>query len=216
MTPPDLFPFRTLRLRRLAGALAFAVLGGFAAPGVAATLDAAACDADAFATVLHAAPDSPTDASAYWLDRQLLQWPGQTADDGTHFKLYHAADGGIATRVGDAVSGSDGAVPLKVSDDDMPAALAQRFRFIGDGVVLGLAADDVTQLPGLLRQQLLLVHEDAAGNVIASTTLQSPGVLDDMYAAAGSIDDLGVTVAADTTGFRLWAPTAREVSSTLR
>ncbi|MGQ4660546.1 alpha-1,6-glucosidase domain-containing protein [Lysobacter sp. F6437] len=212
MTPTDPFPFRTPRLRRLTAALAFAVVGGFATPGVAATLDTAACNADAFAAVLHAAPDSPTDASAYWLDRRLLQWPGQVTDDGSKFRLYHAADGGIIAGVGRAVTGADGAVALQVSRDAVPAELAQRFRFIGDGVVLALASTDTARVPGLLRGQLLLVREDAAGNVVASTTLQSPGALDDVYAAAGSIDDLGATVAADTTGFRLWAPTARDVS----
>src|SRR5690606_25209216 len=114
--------------------------------------------------------------------------------------------------VGSAVSGTDGAVALQVSGDDVPASLVQRFGFIDDGVVLEMAADDIARLRGLLRQQLLLVREDANGNVIASTTLQSPGAIDDVYAAAGAIDDLGVDITTDTTGFKLWAPTAREVS----
>src|SRR5690606_38988453 len=115
MTPPDPFTFAPRRLRQLAASLAVAVAGGFAAPGIAATLDTAACDADAFATVLHAAPEAPTDASACWLDRQRLQWPGQVADDGALFKLYHATDGGMTAGVGSAVSGTDGAIGLQVA-----------------------------------------------------------------------------------------------------
>ena len=210
MTPRELH--RTRPSRHLAAALAAAILGGVAVPGFAATLDTAACDTKAFATVLHAAPQSLTDASAYWLDRRLLQWPGQAAAGGTAFKLYHSADGGITARVGEAVTGADGAVALARFSDDMPAELARRFKFIDDGVVLALASTEVARLPKLLRQQLLLVREDADGNVLAATTLQSPGALDDLYAAAAGIDDLGVSVAADATGFRLWAPTAREVS----
>ena len=57
-------------------------------------------------------PESPTDASAYWLDRQRLQWPGQVADDGALFKLYHATNGGITAGVGSAVSGTDGAMAI--------------------------------------------------------------------------------------------------------
>ncbi|GAB2627586.1 alpha-1,6-glucosidase domain-containing protein [Novilysobacter erysipheiresistens] len=209
MTPRDLH--RNRPSRHLAAALAAAIVGGVAVPGFAATLDTAACDADAFATVLHAAPQSPTDASAYWLDRRLLQWPGQAVAGGT-FKLYHAADGGIFARVGEAVTGADGTVVLVRFGDEVPAELAQRFRFIGGGVVLTLDSTDVARLPELLRQQLLLVREDADGRVLAATTLQSPGALDDLYPAAGAVDDLGVSVVADATGFRLWAPTAREVS----
>ncbi|MGH8084545.1 MAG: alpha-1,6-glucosidase domain-containing protein [Lysobacter sp.] len=210
MTPPDLH--RTPPPRHLLAALAAAITGGFAAPGFAATLDTAACDADAFATVLHPAPESLTDAGAYWLDRRLLQWPGQAAAGGTAFKLYHSADGGITARVGEAVTGADGTVALARFTDDVPAEIAQRFKFIDDGVVLTLAAADGARLPELLRQQFLLVQEDANGRVLAATTLQTPGALDDLYAAAGKINDLGASVAAGTTGFRLWAPTAREVS----
>ena len=142
MTSPDPLTFRIPRLRGLAASLAFAALGGLATPGVAATLDTAPCDAEAFATVLHAAPDSPSAAGAYWLDRRLLQWPGQVADDGSRFRLHHSADGGITADVGSAVSGADGAVALEVSDGGMPEALAARFGFIDDGVALALAATE--------------------------------------------------------------------------
>ena len=177
-----------------------------------AGLDTAACNADAFATTLQAAPDAPTDASAYWLDRGLLQWPGVAADDTGTYRLYHSATGGITAGPGAAVTGADGALALSPTDTSLAPALAARFGFIGDGVRLSLAADDVGRVPALLRGQLVLVREDAEGTVLAATTLQHPGALDDLYAAATALDDLGATPGSDGTGFRVWAPTARDVS----
>ena len=72
-----------------------------------AGLDTAACNADAFATTLQAAPDAPTDASDYWLDRGLLQWPAVEDDDTGTYRLYHSATGGITAGPGAAVTGAD-------------------------------------------------------------------------------------------------------------
>ena len=68
-------------------------------------------------------------------------------------------------------------------------------------------------LRDLLRGQAMLVREDARGNVVDATYLQTPGALDALYAAAA--DDrspLGATPGDGTTWFRVWAPTAIDVS----
>src|SRR5690606_5561426 len=220
-------PAHALRRRALGVALALACIAApVGATGSGATtrhagesrmsptagLDTAACNADAFATTLQAAPDAPTDASAYWLDRGLLQWPGVAADDTGTSRLYHSATGGITAGPGAAVTGADGALALSPIGTPLPPTLAARFDFIGEGVRLSLAPDDVTRVPALLRGQLVLVREDADGRVLAATTLQHPGALDDLFAAATALDDLGATPGSDGTGFRVWAPTARDVS----
>lgn len=192
--------------------LALLVLGSLA-PADAATPDTGACDATAFATTLHAAPDSPTLAEAYWLDRRLLQWPGQAAArPGERFRLHHSQPGTITVPEGPGVEGADGAIDLQAFGGQLPPAVAERFRFIDEGVVLALPGVEVVRLPALLRGQLVLTREDADGRVLAATTLQHPGALDDLYAAAFRLDDLGATPTEDSTRFRLWAPTAREVS----
>src|SRR5690606_36524694 len=94
----------------------------------------------------------------------------------------------------------------------LPPALAERFGFIGAGPVLALPPTGVARLPELLRGQLLLAREDASGGVLDATSLQVPGALDDLYASADAIDDLGAQPGDDATGFRLWAPTARAVA----
>ena len=63
----------------------------------------------------------------------------------------------------------------------------------------------------LLKKQLVLVQEDANGLVQNATTVQLAGALDDLYASAASLSDLGATVSGGSTRFRLWAPTAQAV-----
>src|SRR5262249_29351070 len=65
--------------------------------------------------------------------------------------------------------------------------------------------------PGWLTGQVVVVQQDEAGKVLHASTLQVAGALDDRYAAAANVTDLGVTPRTDATGFALWAPTARAV-----
>jgi pullulanase/glycogen debranching enzyme len=127
-------------------------------------------------------------AEAYWLDARTLQWPGLKLQPGERLRLRHA--NGVAELVPSA------------------AALPARFRFIGDGPRFDVAGADVA---ALLREQLTLVHEAADGRVIASTGIQLAGALDDLYAAADKVDDLGVHPAKAGTRFAVWAPTAQHV-----
>ncbi|MEO6264304.1 MAG: alpha-1,6-glucosidase domain-containing protein [Luteimonas sp.] len=170
----------------------------------------AACDARDSATVLHPAARTATDARAYWLDRRLLKWP-QASGDG-RFALYHSAGARLVADKGARVSGADGALALDEFRGELPGAVAERFRFVGDGAVLAIRDDDLAKLPNLLTQQVLLVHEDRAGRALDATAVQLPGVLDDLYAAAEAATDLGVGVGHGEARFKLWAPTARAVS----
>src|SRR5205085_11347758 len=92
-----------------------------------------------------------------------------------------------------------------------PPALAQRFRYAGDGPLLALAAGDQAKLPELARGQLLLAEEDANGKLLHATGLQLAGLLDDLYAKAADAPALGATHAGQHSTYRLWAPTAQRV-----
>ncbi len=164
------------------------------------------------ATTLTSARSPRALAQAYWLDWGLIQWPGESDQSGSRFRLHHSLDGQLNGGPGRAITGADGALTLQVSRAELPIELAGRFGFIGDGVRLVLSPDDLALLPTLLTGQVWLVHEDSAGGVLQATSLQAPGLLDDLYSAASGIDDLGVTVRDNATGFSLWAPTARDVS----
>ena len=153
-------------------------------------------------------------ASAYWLNRKLIQWPNVAADG--RFRLYAAATESIRAAVGVPVVGSDQALDLTVFSGAVPADLLTRFKFVAAGVRLQLPAMRGARSRDLHRGQLLLVKEDAQGRVLQSTRLQLAGALDDWYASAAREAFLGVTIerSGDTssTQFKLWAPTARAVS----
>ena len=105
----------------------------------------AACNATAFQTVLQAAPSvvSPSTPTpqGVWLNRSLLQWPDATASGS--FKLYHSATGQLRLKVGQMATGFDGAVALGAATGPIPAALAERFKYVQPGAVLQVLAADV-------------------------------------------------------------------------
>jgi pullulanase/glycogen debranching enzyme len=166
------------------------------------------------AQVYVAPPDtrsvSTTDARAYWLTGQLLQWP--QVDASGVFKLYYSATAQITAVKDGKVAGADGSIALDRFTGSVPAAAATRFKFIGAGVVLTVRDADVAGLADLHRRQLLLVQEDSRGNVQNATGAQTPGALDALYAAAATVDDLGVKIADGKTTFKLWAPSAQKVT----
>jgi pullulanase/glycogen debranching enzyme len=162
-------------------------------------------------TVYTNAPDlrsvSSTDARAVWLTRQLIQWP-RVAPTGT-VRLYHSATGQIQVAKDQAVTGADGFIALDVFTGQVPPDAALRFKYVGRGTVFNVRNDDLALLALLHAKQLVLVQEDANGNVQNATTGQVAGALDDLYAAAYAVNDLGATVAQGKTSFKLWAPTAQ-------
>eukprot|EP01136_Pigoraptor_vietnamica_P030950 Opistho-1_new@90875 len=169
-----------------------------------------ACDGPQFRTVLQPAPT--IEVRAYWLDRQWIQWPQQPSQPAARYRLYHSAAGTLQAPAGAAVTGADGALDLSTVDGALPESLATRFKFIADGPRLRLAEADLARLPQLFKSQLLLVQETAGGTVLAATALQMAGALDDVYAAAAELGDLGVQPTRQGTGFQLWAPTAQQVA----
>jgi pullulanase-type alpha-1,6-glucosidase len=188
------------------GALALTCLASAAANPAAAAPALDACDGP-YATVLR--QTRAADARAYWLNRQLIKWPG--ADVGGGFTLYYSSSASLHAAPGARVSGADGALALSRFDGALPADVAQRFKFVGNGPLLAVAPADAARLGGLLTQQVMLVHEADDGTVRDATTLQIAGALDDLYASAASARDLGVAVGSST-AFKLWAPTAQRVA----
>ncbi len=180
------------------------------------------CNAAAANRVLHAQAGPAMETRAYWLDRHLIQWPGAKVDG--RFRLYYSATAALRAEPGKPVAGADGVLMLTPVKAELPAALTERFKFIGQGPRLSLAqehANDIdrdAQLRTILKAQNVLVREDAMGRVIDATMLQTPGVLDDLYAQAET-ETLGVfrygrpDLSEDfATRFALWAPTADTVA----
>src|SRR5258705_260287 len=104
---------RRLLFARCAGLALTCLLGPSAAlAAFPASPSPAACDAEGFATVLQAIPGDAqaTDARAYWLNRQLIKWPGTTPAGA--FKLYYSANRPLRATT-NAVTRADAAIELQ-------------------------------------------------------------------------------------------------------
>ena len=185
-----------------------ALVAGAASAAVAEPTVAAACDAAEFATSLApSASDSVVPARAVWLSRSLIRWPAAPASG--RYVLVTSARGALVAKVGEAVGGADDTLALSVSGDEVPAALALRFKYVGAGALL--RASDPALVTRALRGQAFVVREDEQGRVLEASALQIAGALDDAYADAAKLSDLGVTLAPRATRFAVWAPTAQSV-----
>lgn len=190
-----------------AAGLAMAAMTNLATASTSEQLEV--CNGPGFQTPLQAS-SKPIQAQAYWLDRRLSKWPG--TQDQANFKLYYSHSGKIDALPGHKVAGADGALSLDVFREKLPLNLSVRFKFVADGVVLKIRDADLAMASDLQRKQVVLVQENADGEVLKVSALQVAGALDDLYAAAKNVDDLGVRVSSKKTGFKLWAPTAQKVS----
>ena len=163
----------------------------------------AACDGPAHATTLVASGAPAGDARAHWIDRARIAWPGMPRDA----RVRLVVDGHDAAGVGTAPHASRD-IALQADEAPVPPALAARFRHVDLAAIWRLPGD--ADVAALLQADLALVHEDARGRVVATTRLQVPGVIDDVFAAA--LDSpLGIAPRDGATRFALWAPTARAV-----
>ncbi len=191
-------------------ALPASVAAQAATSAAASTVIPAACDADTHFEVLQSEATPAPSARGYWLDRATLRWPGPMPGPGERVVLAHSARAALHTRADGRLGGADRIVPLGLRETPMPEAVEQRFRhvFAGPTFTLPHGEDGAALLIG----QLWLVRLSPRGKVVESVTVQSPGALDDRYAAAADIADLGATVAGPQRGFALWAPTASAVS----
>ena len=191
--------------RAAAGAL---LVAGAASAAAAEPAAAAACAAPEFATTLApAASDGGVPARAVWLSRSLIRWPAAPAPG--RYVLVSSARAALVAKLGEPVSGADDTQALAVVADEVPAGLAQRFKYVAAGALL--RASDPARVARALRGQALVVREDEQGRVLDASALQIAGALDDAFAEAAGLDDLGVTLTPRATRFAVWAPTAQSV-----
>ncbi|MBN8487468.1 MAG: DUF3372 domain-containing protein [Burkholderiales bacterium] len=159
--------------------------------------------------VLAAAAESPPPARAVMADAQRLLWAG--APVGGDVWLLGASAGGLRTAVGAPPQGMTQRWRLQAADG-LPREVTQRLHYLGPGTWWTLPADAMAALPQALQGELRLVRLDAQGRVAAAAGLQVAGALDELYAAAESLNDLGAHPGRTHSRWRLWAPTAQAVS----
>src|SRR5690606_3856842 len=100
-----------------------------------------------------------------------------------------------------------GGQAIALQPGDLSDELKTRFPHLAAQPAYRLQADEAT-LRRALKSQLLLIAYDGEERAIAITQVQTPGVLDALYAYRG---ELGAQVLPQGVRFRLWAPTAQRV-----
>ena len=161
------------------------------------------CNNAGFETILEPAAMS-YEASAYWLNRSAIKWPNARKDPKIgRFQLVYSDSANLIAKVGEPIKGAQGYIALSIGAAPVAAAIATRFKYVADGVVLNVATADAAKLVKLHSAQMLIVETNAQNNVVAAAALQIAGALDDRYSAAAKISDLGVLVLPNKTAFKL-------------
>ncbi|HEX6871910.1 MAG TPA: pullulanase-type alpha-1,6-glucosidase [Micromonosporaceae bacterium] len=157
-----------------------------------------------------AAPDVNLAASrAQWLDRSTLAWR-TGPPDGRRYDLLYAPDGGLAITDG-VVTGPAQALRLRADRDGLTEAQRAANPHLWQYATFHIDPADLPRVPQALRGQVIAVERDHEGKVLAATSVQLPGVLDDLYAGATSVA-LGPTFADGRPTLAVWAPTAKTVA----
>lgn len=159
------------------------------------------------------------DEAAHFVDRSTILAPPASGVSST--VLYASATAGI--QIDPATSMITGASQSFTLSSGVPSATAQeRYSYLieGEGSRPAYPAYSINatveEVKALLKEQLVVAHLNANGEVISATYVQTPGVLDDIYTSgdndANEVTDLGSTVTDTEVTFKLWAPTAQSVS----
>ena len=146
-----------------------------------------------------------TKARAHWLTRDTIAWPVAGGAANT-YRLYF--DGAGALRLNESgIVGGD-SIQLSFDPNGLAPALRAKFPHLTGFAALKLNAADLNRVPAILKGQIAVTATDAQGHLLDATSVQLPGVLDDLYTYKGA---LGLTFQGGVPTLRLWAPTAQTV-----
>ena len=145
--------------------------------------------------------------SAHWLTENTLAW--QNIDNrASQFSLFYSQAGAITIEQGSVV-GADGEIALSAAGA-LSSELQQQNPHLAQLPSLRLA--DTTNVEVALKSQLVVAALDSVGNLLEATYVQTPRVIDDLYA---NEQTLGVTYQAGVPSVSVWAPTVQSIELVL-
>lgn len=142
---------------------------------------------------------------AYWLSEDTIAWNIDPEQAATFF-LNHSLSGGLKVAPRGLQNGET--IPLTVDPNGLSDEILAKFPHLAGLTALKIGPDDLDKIRLALRGQLAVSALNDSGQLVDATSLQIPGVLDDLYTYDG---DLGVIYNDDVPTLALWAPTARMV-----
>ncbi|MDX2006370.1 MAG: pullulanase-type alpha-1,6-glucosidase [Meiothermus sp.] len=143
-------------------------------------------------------------AQAHWLTRDLIAWNPAGFAQGSTVRLFYSPSARLTLNK----DGITGGFPITLEAAELPAALKARWPHLANLRAFKLPADELSKVGGILKTQAALAAFAADGKLLDATSMQTPGVLDDLFFYSGP---LGVTWEGGRPNLRVWAPTARSV-----
>jgi pullulanase-type alpha-1,6-glucosidase len=148
-------------------------------------------------------------AQAYWLSRDTIAWNVPTD---TVVSLFADPDGALTLDGPGIVAGANSKSWTLTHDPaGLPANLRERFPHLASLPAFKLPPEAVAAAATSLKGQLA-VGAVRGPQGLDATSLQIPGVLDDLYAAKAASAVLGPSFKDGQLALRVWAPTARSLA----
>jgi pullulanase len=144
-------------------------------------------------------------AQAYWVSEDTIAWQIDPAEAATVL-LHYSPDAALSLEE-DGVKGGK-ALVLNYNPSGLNRTILGKFPHLANLTAFEIAQDDLALVPEILKGQFAVSAADAEGTLLDATSLQIPGVLDDLYTYTG---DLGVIYEGDVPTLKVWAPTAQSV-----
>jgi pullulanase-type alpha-1,6-glucosidase len=148
-------------------------------------------------------------AQAHWLAADTIAWNVPTD---TVVRLFADPDGALTLDAPGVVAGANSRSWTLAHDPaGLSATLKARFPHLAQLPAFKLPAEAVAAAATSLKGQIA-VGAVRSGQGVDATSLQLPGVLDDLYAASAAPATLGPSFGSGMATLRVWAPTARNLS----
>jgi len=145
-------------------------------------------------------------AQAHWVTGDTLAW-NIARVPGADYRLHYSAIGELALS-DEGVTGGD-SIDLTYDRDGMTENIIAQFPHLEqDFYALKIDEADLALVPEILQGQIAISAVTQQGALLDATSIQIPGVLDDLFFYDG---DLGVTLMDGVPTISVWAPTAQNV-----
>lgn len=149
---------------------------------------------------------------AHWVDSKTIGWEAINSADKVEL-VYSLSNDIILNEKNKTISG--GTTIQLTKSNGFSDELRQRFPHLASLNSASVNLGDA-ELKKALKGQLVMVAYDAKGKVSAATEVQKAGVLDAVFVDENNgnaiAEPLGAIVDSGNTQFKLWAPTAQNVS----
>jgi pullulanase len=144
-------------------------------------------------------------AQAHWVTRDTIAWNLPTPGANT-YRLYWDPSANLQLTPQGIVGGQY--ITLTYDPNGLPPSVLENYPHLTGFSAFRISQADLGLVPAILKSQIAIEALAPDGTLVDATSLQIPGVLDDLYTYNGS---LGVLYSGATPTIKVWAPTAQNV-----